>query len=135
VTITTAPETKTRRQLKLSPMAHARLIELSKARDELVALRIEVVVGDPDGFTYSLKFTPLSELTADDEICHLDGVIVVASDESAALLAGATLSYGDLINAHGFSISNPNISRPGPLLQNWRFLAKVNIDNESSNNA
>ena len=135
MTIVTAPEKRTSNQLTLSPTAYARLLNLSEARAEPMALRIDVVVGSPDGFRYSLRFTPLSELTANEEICHLDGIIVVAGDESAALLAGATLSYGGPINAHGFSISNPNVSHPGPLLQNWRFLAKVTIDNESSNDA
>ena len=77
--------------------------------EEPMALRIEVIPGGCSGFKYDLYFD--SEVGGGDVVTEHGELRVVLDEESAKLLAGASLDYSDDLKRAGFHVVNPNATR------------------------
>ena len=77
---------------------------------EGLALRVAVRPGGCSGFSYEMFFD--TDVASDDLTAAFGDVKVVVDPTSAQLLTGATLDYKDGLQQAGFSINNPNATRP-----------------------
>jgi iron-sulfur cluster insertion protein len=68
------------------------------------ALRVRVVAGGCDGFSYELSFDAPHE---DDEIIEVADFRVVVDPRSAPILAGSTLEFNDSLVGGGLKVYNP----------------------------
>jgi iron-sulfur cluster assembly protein len=67
-------------------------------------LRVRVVAGGCDGFSYDLGFDDPAE---GDEIIEVGGFRVVVDPRSAPILAGSTLEFNDSLVGGGLKVYNP----------------------------
>lgn len=71
-------------------------------------LRLRVVAGGCDGFSYRLS---LEDASADDDLVfERDGVRVVVDPRSVPLVRGSTLEFSDALLGGGLKVRNPNTS-------------------------
>src|SRR2546421_40788 len=68
------------------------------------ALRVRVVAGGCDGFSYELSF---DDAMADDQVIEVDGFRVLVDPRSAPILAGSTLEFNDALVGGGLKVYNP----------------------------
>ena len=68
------------------------------------ALRVRVVAGGCDGFSYELGF---DDQQADDHVIEVDGFRVLVDPRSAPILAGSTLEFNDSLVGGGLKVYNP----------------------------
>ena len=68
------------------------------------ALRVRVVAGGCDGFSYELSF---DDAQADDQVIEVDGFRVLVDPRSAPILAGSTLEFNDSLVGGGLKVYNP----------------------------
>jgi iron-sulfur cluster assembly protein len=67
-------------------------------------LRVRVVAGGCDGFSYELSFDEPAE---DDHVIEVDGFRVLVDPRSAPILAGSTLEFDDALVGGGLKVFNP----------------------------
>jgi len=67
-------------------------------------LRVRVVAGGCDGFSYELSF---DDAQADDQVIEVDGFRVLVDPRSAPILAGSTLEFNDALVGGGLKVYNP----------------------------
>lgn len=82
---------------------------LTQEGNESLALRVAVRPGGCSGFSYEMYFD--ADVEESDNVAEYGGVRVVVDSQSAQLLEGAELDYQDGLQAAGFAINNPNVSR------------------------
>ena len=68
------------------------------------SLRVRVVAGGCDGFSYELSFDQPGE---GDQVIEVDGFSVVVDPRSAPILAGSTLDFNDALVGGGLKVFNP----------------------------
>ena len=68
------------------------------------ALRVRVVAGGCDGFSYDLSFDQPRE---DDSVIEVDGFRVLVDPRSAPIVAGSTLEFNDSLVGGGLKVYNP----------------------------
>jgi iron-sulfur cluster assembly accessory protein len=68
------------------------------------ALRVRVVAGGCDGFSYELSF---DDATTEDHVIEVDGFRVLVDPRSAPILAGSTLEFNDSLVGGGLKVFNP----------------------------
>lgn len=71
-------------------------------------LRVQIAKGGCSGLQYEML---LDEKRAEDSVLQREGVAFFVDQESAALLANATLDFRDGLTGVGFHIVNPNAAR------------------------
>ena len=67
-------------------------------------LRVRVVAGGCDGFSYELGFDDPRE---DDNVIEVAGFRVLVDPKSAPILAGSTLEFNDSLVGGGLKVFNP----------------------------
>jgi iron-sulfur cluster assembly accessory protein len=67
-------------------------------------LRVRVVAGGCDGFSYELSFDDPRD---DDHVIEVDGFRVVVDPRSAPILEGSTLEFNDSLVGGGLKVFNP----------------------------
>ena len=67
-------------------------------------LRVRVVAGGCDGFSYDLSFDDPAE---GDDVIEVGGFRVVVDPRSAPILAGSTLEFNDSLVGGGLKVYNP----------------------------
>src|SRR2546421_12907351 len=68
------------------------------------ALRVRVVAGGCDGFSYDLAFDDPRD---DDHVIEVAGFRVLVDPRSAPILAGSTLEFNDSLVGGGLKVYNP----------------------------
>jgi len=68
------------------------------------SLRVRVVAGGCDGFSYELSFDDPRE---EDEVIEVDGFRVLVDPRSAPIVAGSTLDFNDSLVGGGLKVYNP----------------------------
>jgi iron-sulfur cluster assembly protein len=81
----------------------ARSVAEREGRHE-ACLRVRVVAGGCDGFSYDLSFDDARE---DDHVIDIDGFLVLVDPRSAPILAGSTLEFDDALVGGGLKVFNP----------------------------
>ena len=81
----------------------ARIIAEREGRAD-ACLRVRVVAGGCDGFSYDLGFDQPSD---DDQVIVVDGFRVLVDPRSAPILAGSTLEFNDSLVGGGLKVYNP----------------------------
>ncbi|OGF13041.1 MAG: Fe/S biogenesis protein NfuA [Candidatus Eisenbacteria bacterium RBG_16_71_46] len=93
----------------ITEKASEKIRELIAAeKREGLALRFGIGGRGLNGFTYVLRFVPLSERGAGDTAIDAGGFTVLVDAESATHLAGASVDYVETAQGGGFKIENPN---------------------------
>jgi iron-sulfur cluster assembly protein len=91
--------------LTVTPKAAARARTVAEREGRPgVALRVRVVAGGCDGFSYELGF---DDPRQDDHVIEVDGFRVVVDPRSAPILAGSTLEFNDSLVGGGLKVYNP----------------------------
>ena len=67
-------------------------------------LRVRVVAGGCDGFSYDLGFDDPAD---DDNVIEVAGFRVLVDPRSAPILAGSTLEFNDSLVGGGLKVYNP----------------------------
>lgn len=96
--------------ITITPMAHARLLELRDAETEKdrLGLRLEVLSGPGEDFRYDLVFDEFVKAAFTDEVRTIDGLKIIVGAKDLDLLQGAELDHDD---AKGLLLRNPNKPR------------------------
>ncbi len=68
-------------------------------------LRVRVVAGGCDGFSYELSFD--DQPAGDDHVIEVEGMQVLVDQRSAPILAGSTLEFNDSLVGGGLKVYNP----------------------------
>jgi len=92
--------------VRVTPRAAEKAIELS-GRDGFPEplLRIRILAGGCDGFTYKLSFE--RDQAPDDHVIEAYGLRVLVDPKSAPIVAGSTLEFSDAMLGGGFKVNNP----------------------------
>jgi iron-sulfur cluster assembly accessory protein len=69
------------------------------------SLRVRVVAGGCDGFSYELSFADAP--SDDDHVIEAFGFRVLVDPRSAPILAGSTLDFSDALIGGGLKVVNP----------------------------
>lgn len=95
----------------LSDAAAAKVLELIEAEnDPSLALRLAVRPGGCSGFSYEMYFD--SQVDPTDIVSETAGVRLLVDEQSAQMVAGATVDYKEMgLQGSGFAINNPNQER------------------------
>ena len=98
-------------QVTLTDAAALKVKHLIDAEgDPELALRLAVRPGGCSGLSYDMFFD--SQVDATDLVSEHMGVRVLVDDQSASLVAGATIDYKDAgLQGGGFAIDNPSQTR------------------------
>jgi iron-sulfur cluster assembly protein len=67
-------------------------------------LRVRVVAGGCDGFSYELSFDDPRD---DDQVIEVEGFRVLVDPRSAPILEGSTLEFNDSLVGGGLKVFNP----------------------------
>ena len=96
--------------ITITPVAHARLLELRDAESEKdrLGLRLEVLSGPGEDFRYDLVFDEFVKAAFSDEVRTIDGLKIIVGAKDLDLLQGAELDHDD---AKGLLLRNPNKPR------------------------
>jgi len=96
--------------ITITPVAHARLLELRDAETEKdrLGLRLEVLSGPGEDFRYDLVFDEFVKAAFSDEVRTIDGLKIIVGAKDLDLLQGAELDHDD---AKGLLLRNPNKPR------------------------
>ena len=93
--------------ITITPVAHAKLIDLRDAESERerLGLRLEILSGPGEDFRYDLVFDEFVKAAFTDEVRTLNGLKIIIGAKDLDLLRGAELDPDD---AKGLLIRNPN---------------------------
>lgn len=93
--------------ITITPVAHAKLIELRDAETERdrLGLRLEILSGPGEDFRYDLVFDEFVKAAFTDEVRTINGLKIIVGAKDIDLLRGAELDHDD---AKGLLIRNPN---------------------------
>lgn len=93
--------------ITITPVAHAKLIDLREAESERerLGLRLEVLSGPGEDFRYDLVFDEFVKAAFTDEVRTINGLKIIIGAKDLDLLRGAELDHDD---AKGLLIRNPN---------------------------
>ncbi len=93
--------------ITITPVAHAKLIELRDAETERdrLGLRLEILSGPGEDFRYDLVFDEFVKAAFTDEVRTINGLKIIVGAKDIELLRGAELDHDD---AKGLLIRNPN---------------------------
>jgi len=93
--------------ITITPVAHAKLIELRDAESERerLGLRLEILSGPGEDFRYDLVFDEFVKAAFTDEVRTINGLKIIIGAKDLDLLRGAELDHDD---AKGLLIRNPN---------------------------
>ena len=86
-----------------SAARRARTIAEREGRPD-ACLRVRVVAGGCDGFSYDLGFDQPAD---DDQVIEVEGFRVLVDPRSAPILAGSTLDFNDSLVGGGLKVFNP----------------------------
>jgi iron-sulfur cluster assembly accessory protein len=101
--------TRTHDVLAVTDAAARRIQTLADREGRAEAfLRVRVVAGGCDGFSYRLSLEDQAE--EDDHVIDAHGVRVLVDPRSAPLVQGSTLDFSDALLGGGLKVRNPNIS-------------------------
>ena len=91
----------------ITPVAHAKLIELRDAESERerLGLRLEILSGPGEDFRYDLVFDEFVKAAFTDEVRTINGLKIIIGAKDLDLLRGAELDHDD---AKGLLIRNQN---------------------------
>ncbi len=81
----------------------------AETEGENLVLRVAVRPGGCSGYSYDMFFD--AEVADDDIVRTFGPVRVVVDPESAELIKGATLDFGEGLQGSGFHITNPGATR------------------------
>jgi iron-sulfur cluster assembly accessory protein len=81
----------------------AKVVADREGRPE-ASLRVRVVAGGCDGFSYELSFDDRRD---DDQVIEVEGFRVLVDPRSAPILAGSTLDFNDSLVGGGLKVYNP----------------------------
>src|SRR5205823_5282051 len=102
-------ETTTRIQpevVRVTPRAAEKAIELlSREGYPEPFLRIRILAGGCEGFSYKLSFEQGS--LPDDHVIEAHGLRVLVDPRSVPIVAGSTLEFSDALLGGGFKVNNP----------------------------
>ena len=107
---TTSNPTATATILDVSEAALAKVLQIREGEDdsETLGLRVEITGTNGADFTYDLTFDPISEASADAEVCEVSDLTIIIPAESVENLTGATLDLPSNPMQGGLVIRNPN---------------------------
>ena len=93
--------------ITITPVAHAKLIELRDAESERerLGLRLEILSGPGEDFRYDLVFDEFVKAAFTDEVRTINGLKIIIGAKDLDLLRDAELDHDD---AKGLLIRNPN---------------------------
>ena len=93
--------------ITITPVAHAKLIDLRDAESERerLGLRLEILSGPGEDFRYDLVFDEFVKAAFTDEVRTINGLKIIIGAKDLDLLRGAELDHDD---AKGLLIRNPN---------------------------
>ena len=99
-------ETQAREVLTVTEAAarKARSLAEKEGRSD-ASLRVRVVAGGCDGFSYELSFADSPE--PDDHVIDAFGFRVLVDPRSAPILEGSTLDFNDALVGGGLKVINP----------------------------
>jgi iron-sulfur cluster assembly protein len=87
------------------PAAH-KIRQLAEKEGAQPILRVRVVAGGCDGFSYELGFDDAA-VEGDHVIPAADGVTVLVDPKSAPIVEGSTLRFHDALLGGGLKMDNP----------------------------
>ena len=94
--------------ITVTPLAAEKLAEvLTEEGQPEAALRV-IVVPNGHGAQYMLSLE--DTIAEDDLVLYESGIRVIADEDSAPLLHGASIDYSEGLMRSGFVIENPNIA-------------------------
>jgi len=98
---------KTNTIMTITPMAHAKLLELrdSEPETDRLGLRIEILSEPGEEFRYDLSFDIVTKATFTDEVRTIDGLKIIVPAKDIDALQDAVIDHSD---AQGMLIRNPN---------------------------
>ena len=105
--VASSPLVSTDTIITITPVAHAKLIDLRDAESERerLGLRLEILSGPGEDFRYDLVFDEFVKAAFTDEVRTIDGLKIIIGAKDLDLLRGAELDHDD---AKGLLIRNPN---------------------------
>ena len=105
--VASSPLVSTDTIITITPVAHAKLIDLRDAESERerLGLRLEILSGPGEDFRYDLIFDEFVKAAFTDEVRTIDGLKIIIGAKDLDLLRGAELDHDD---AKGLLIRNPN---------------------------
>ena len=105
--VASSPLVSTDTIITITPVAHAKLIDLRDAESERerLGLRLEILSGPGEDFRYDLVFDEFVKAAFTDEVRTVDGLKIIIGAKDLDLLRGAELDHDD---AKGLLIRNPN---------------------------
>lgn len=98
---------KTNTIITITPMAHAKLIELRDAEPEAdrLGLRVEILSERGENFRYDLSFDIVTKTAFSDEVRTIDGLKVIIPSKDIDALQEAVIDHSE---SQGLLIRNPN---------------------------
>ena len=98
--------------IELSEAARVKFLEYMDREGytiETACLRVQVMPGGCNGFTYSFTVEPNNNILEDDlHFDLLDGIEVVIDPFTAQYIEGTVIDYQESMMQSGFTFSNPN---------------------------
>lgn len=93
--------------ISITPIAHAKLLELRDAETEgsQLGLRLEIVSEIGEEFRYDLSFDFFTKAAFSDEVRTIDGLKIIVPGKDVELFQGAVIDHND---TQGLLIRNPN---------------------------
>lgn len=104
---TTTDVDKTNTIITISPVAHAKLLELRDEEPETdrLGLRVEILSELGEDFRYDLSFEIVTKAAFSDEVRTIDGLKVIVPSKDVDALQDAVIDHSD---SQGLLIRNPN---------------------------
>ena len=93
--------------ITISPIAHAKLLELRDAETEgdQLGLRLEIISESGEDFRYDLSFDFFTKAAFTDEVRTIDGLKVIVPGKDVESFQGAVIDHNE---SQGLLIRNPN---------------------------
>lgn len=93
--------------ISITPLAHAKLIELRDAEPETdrLGLRVEILSEPGEDFRYDLSFDIVTKAAFSDEVRTIDGLKVIIPSKDIDALQDAVIDHSE---SQGLLIRNPN---------------------------
>jgi len=95
--------------ISVTEAAIEKIKSLQQTNDaEGMAIRVSVREDGPAAFDYNVRFVPAEEKSAQDRTLDAAGVLFYIDDQSASMIAGASLDFIETFERSGFKFKNPN---------------------------
>ncbi|MEO8363393.1 MAG: hypothetical protein ABI570_03290, partial [Ilumatobacteraceae bacterium] len=98
---------KTNTVITITPLAHAKLVELRDAEPETdrLGLRVEILSQPGEDYRYDLSFDIVTKAAFSDEVRTIDGLKVIIPAKDIDDLQNAVIDHSE---SQGLLIRNPN---------------------------